>query len=411
MGINFNIVKKPKVEEDDGEELEEVEEVEDDNDTKSNNGYDPKKKMIKFMGIIVVVMIVILVILFVISSLGGGKSNTYSYSEIETILEKAGKDYFKDNSSLLPEDEGDVVEVDSTTLVEAGKMKSLSEYPTKDGSVCTGSVKVEYDGDDYLYSPVLSCGEKYSTVALTTKVLDNTEVVSTGDGLYSRNGEYIFRGENVDNYVELDKGLWRIVKITSNDEIVLVSQDGAGYTNAWDDRYNEQRGYDAGINNYNVSRIKDYLDTIYKNPDEDNKELILSKKDKTRIVAFDVCIGKRSINSEDKSNTEECKQTLKDQKFGLLTLSDFLYASVDPNCKSSETKSCGNYNYLITNSNWWLVTASSENTYSAFKVKSSGSVISDTASSYALTRPVIHLNSSVLYKSGKGTLEKPYKVR
>lgn len=408
MGINFNIVKKPK-EEDDGEELEEELEEEKDQNTKSKS-YDPMKKMFRFMGIIVGVMIILLIILFFVS-MSGKKNNTYSYSEIESILEKAGKSYFKDNASYLPEDEGDAVEVDSTTLAAEGKMKDLSEYPTKSGVVCTGSVKVMLEDDEYLYTPVLNCGDKYSTVSLNSKVVDSNEIVTTGDGLYSRNGEYIFRGENVNNYVMLDNSLWRIVKITANDELVLISQEGVGYTTPWDDRYNEQKNYDAGINNYSVSRIKDYLDEVYNNPNKNNKELIISKKDKTRMVSFNVCVGKRTPTSVSKNNEEECKQTLKNQKFGLLTLSDYLYASVDPNCKSSETKSCANYNYLVIHSNWWLATANSENTYQVYKVRSGGSVSSDTASSYALARPVIHLNSNVLYNGGKGTELKPYKVR
>ena len=408
MGINFNIVKKPKTEEDDGEELEE--ELEEEKDEKSS-GYDPKKKMIKFMAIIVVVMVVILLILFVISSLGTKKSDTYSYSEIENILEKAGKEYFKEHSEYLPKDEGDIVEVDASDLAADGQMNDLSEYPTKDGTTCTGSVKVELDGTDYLYSPILNCGSKYSTVSLNTKVLNSNEIVTTGDGLYSRGGEYIFRGENVNNYVKLDKSLWRIVKITSNDEIVLISEEGIGYTDPWDNRYNEEMSYDAGINNYSVSRIKDLLTNTYTNPQEKENNVILSKKDKTRMVSFDLCIGKRTRNSEDKTNTEECRQTLNNQKLGLLTVSDYLYASVDPNCKSIETKSCKNYNYLVTDSDWWLVTANNENTYYVYKVESNGNVVVEYASDYSLVRPVIHLNGDVMYKSGKGTLEKPYKVR
>ena len=408
MGINFNIVKKPKTEEDDGEELEEV--VEEDVKEEKPSGYDPKKKMIKFMGIIVVVMVLLLIILFFVS-LNKNRNATYSYTELENILEKAGKSYFKDNPSYLPEDEGDIIEVESTTLVEAGKMKDLSEYPTKDGVACTGSVKVEFDGEDYIYSPVLDCGEKYATVLLSNKILDNNEIVTTGDGLYSTGNEYVFRGENVNNYVMLDERLWRIVKITANDEVVLISQDGVGYTISWDDRYNEQKGSSVGISNYRVSRIKDYLNDIYSNTDEGDKRYVISKKDKTKLASFNVCIGKRPITSEDKKNTAECKETIKDQKVGLLTVSDYLYASVDPNCKSSETKSCSNYNYLVSNYDWWLATAGNENTYSIYKVRSGGLVTVDSAVTHAYARPVIHLNSSVFYKSGKGTEEKPYKVR
>lgn len=407
MGINFNIVKKPKAQEDDGEELEEEVEVEE----KKSSGYDPKKRMLRFMAIIICVVFVLLIILFVASSLSGGKSKTYSYSEIENILEKAGKAYFKDHPDYLPEYEDDVVEVDSATLVEAGKMEELSAYPTKDNVVCTGSVKVEYDGDNYLYNPILNCGSKYSTIALYNKILDNTEIVTTGDGLYAKGGEYVFRGENVDNYIELDEALWRLVKITANNEFVLIMEDKVGRTVSWDDRYNEQKGYGIGINNYNVSRIKDYLEAIYTDPNSNANELFLSKKDKSKLVAYNVCIGKRSTTSEDKNNVEECKEVLRSQKVGLLTLSDYMYASVDPNCKSSETKSCGNYNYLVTRYNWWLATANTANTYSAYKVRNGGSISADAASGFAIARPVIHLNGDVLYKSGKGTEAKPYKLR
>lgn len=415
MGINFNIVKKPK--DKDEEELEEKEEEleeledDDDDDSKSKSYYDPKKKMIKFMGIIVIAMIVILIILFIVSLGNKNKGNTYSYSEIESILENAAKDYFKDHPDSLPQEEDYVVEIDSANLVADGKMNDLSEYPTKDGVVCTGSVNVQMEDDEYLYSPILNCGDKYSSVLLHNKVVDDSNTVTSGDGLYSRGGEYVFRGENVNNYVELGKSLWRIVKITADDEIVLINQDGAGYTTVWDNRYNEEKQYDAGINNYGVSRIKDYLDQVYKNPDKNLSQDILSKKDKIKLVSYNLCVGKKSPKSEDNKNTDECKQTIKDQKMGLLTLSDYLYASVDPNCKSADTKSCKNYNYLVIKSDWWLMTASSDNTYDVFEVKTNGMVTKDYASNYALARPVVHLNSNVLYKSGKGTLTKPYKVR
>lgn len=408
MGINFNIVKKPKKDEED-EVIEENEELEEDT-VESSKSYDPKKKMIKFMGIIVLVMIVILIILF-IASLGNKKAQTYSYSEIESILEKAAKNYFKDHPDSLPQEEDYVVEIDSSNLVADGKMKDLSEYPTKDGTTCIGSVKVQLEDDEYLYNPILTCGDKYSSVLLSTKVLDKNKIVISGDGLYSRSGEYVFRGENVNNYVKIGKVLWRIVKITNDDEIVLISQDGLGYSTSWDDRYNEERQYDAGINNYSVSRIKDNLDKIYKSTKDDLNEEVLSKSDKAKFVPYNLCIGKKSSNSEDMNNAEECRQKLNDQKFGLLTLSDYLYASVDPNCKSSETKSCKNYNYLAIKDDWWLMTASSDNSYDAYLVKTSGVVKKEEAFNYAMARPVVHLNSNVLYKSGNGTLEKPYKVR
>ena len=238
MGINFNIVKKSKTDEENELEKDEKEELDDDDDDKSSS-YDPRRKMFRFMGIIVGVMILLLLILF-IASLGGSKSKSYSYSEIEDILEKAGKEYFKAHKDYLPTDDGSVVEVDSSNLVAEGYMKDLNTY-TKDNVKCTGSVSVENENDDYLYTPNLDCGSTYSTVSLVSKILADNDTVTSGYGLYSNNGSYVFRGENINNYVKLGNSLWRIVKITSNDNVVLVSETGAGFPHSWDDRYNEEK--------------------------------------------------------------------------------------------------------------------------------------------------------------------------
>ena len=198
---------------------------------------------------------------------------------------------------------------------------------------------------------------------------------------------------------------------TANNNIVLISNEGVTYTQPWDNRYNEERLYEAGINTYSASRIREYLDKVYNNPSANDGEDILSKSDKAKLVSFSVCTGKRTTDNESKDNSVECSEVLQNQKLGLLTLSDYLYASVDPNCKSASTKSCKNYNCLTMKEDWWLATANKEDTSTVFSVSRSGNVTAETAGNYAIVRPVIYLNSNVLFKSGNGTLEKPYKVR
>ena len=318
--------------------------------------------------------------------------------------------YFADHPEHLPQDEGNIVEIDSTNLVAAEKMKDLSEY-TSEEVLCSGKVQVEKSGNEYLYTPYLNCGEAYETIELYKKIVNEDNVVTAGYGLYPSNGSYIYRGENVNNYVKLGKSMWRIVKVTSNNNVVLVSDDGTPYSQPWDDRYNENRFFEAGMNQYSASRIKEYLERIYDNPVKEDGEDILSNSDKAKLVSYNICTAKRSKNSETKDNTEECAEMLQNQKLGLLTLSDYLYASIDPNCKSAETKSCKNYNYLTKDYDWWLVTADKDDNSMVFKVDQNGIAVSDTASTYSIVRPVIYLNSSVMYKSGKGTLEKPFKVK
>jgi len=416
MGINFNIVKKPtkkdvdeEIEDDDiveGEEI--VEEDEDDNNKKPI--YDPKKKMIKFMGIAVIVVIILIIILSVASSFSGSGNSKkeYKYSEIEKILVNAAKSYFKDHTEYLPKEDGDIVEVDHTNLVAEGKMKELSYY-TKES--CTATVKVEKDGNDNNYIPNLNCGDSYSSVPLYEKIMKDNDTVTSGYGLYSNKGSYVFRGEELDNYVSIGDILWRIVKITSNDNVVLISEEGIGYSKPWDDRYNQETTYETGNTIYASSRIKEYLDRVYKATSKDD-DYYITKKIKNNIVSYNVCIGKRTIESESKDNSLECVETLKNQKLGLLTLSEYMYASTDANCKKPSDRACKNYNYLaITKDEWWTATASKDKASQVFMINRSGIVKEENASNYAAVRPVIYLDSNVMYKSGKGTYKNPYKIR
>ena len=369
---------------------------------------DFKLRMFKFMIAIVIIVILLLFILYIFSSRSPKKE--YSYSEVEAIMKKAAISYFAENPENLPLEEGNIVEIDASNLIALQKMKDFSEYRA-DGNTCTGSVQVEKTGVDYLYTPYLNCGDSYVTIELHKKVLSDNSVVTSGYGLYSINGGYAFRGETVNNYVQLGDYLWRIVKITANNNVVLVSADGLPYIKPWDNRYNEQKSYESGINQYGASRIKEYVEELYINPSEKDWEKVFSEKDKGNFVSYNLCIGKRAFNSESKDNSEECSQVLKDQKVGLLTLSDYLYASIDPNCKSPTTKSCKNYNYLVIKNDWWLVTASKSDSSSVFLVSRGGTIKEETANNYAVVRPVVYLNSNVLYKKGKGTLKNPYTIR
>ncbi len=334
----------------------------------------------------------------------------YTYSDLEDVMVSSAKSYFKDNKDQLPQTVGDGVELPVANLINAEYMKPFADY-AGDETNCDGSVRVEKTTSGYLYTPQLNCGNDYTTVALADLVTSADNMVSTGYGLYSLNGNYVFRGEEVNNYLELDENLWRIVKIDRNNNIYLISEEEVGMSIDWDDRYNEAASYAAGINNYGSSRIREFLNKVYTDTEKDDGELVLSSKDKKRIIPYNLCIGKRSVNEEGNNNSIECKEILKEQKLGLLTLSDYMAASIDPNCKTSDSHSCSNYNYLVKNYEWWLATANKDSTFEAYQVKTNGSVKSENTSTYANARAVIVLNKNMIYKSGKGTLKNPYKVK
>ena len=97
---------------------------------------------------------------------------------------------------------------------------------------------------------------------------------------------------------------------------------------------------------------------------------------------------------------------------GLLTVSDYINASTDANCKSTLSKSCQNYNYLkISNDIWWLATADSANTSDVYYVTDEGYILSSSASISLTIRPTIMLNNNVMIKGGKGTNSNPFVLK
>lgn len=394
MSINFDIDKNEDdlITDDDSEEEQ----------SQSKKDNDLKKTLFKFAILIGGGLLIILLILF-ISSLFGSNNKNYTYEEIEQILKDAAVEYFKDYPDNLPQKENQIARIEEATLVMTNKMKNLSEYTGK-GKNCTGVVEVQKKGKEYIYTPYLNCGEDYSSTDLSSELIKST--VSSGYGLYKINNEYVYRGEKVNNYVQLDNSLWRIVKITSENSIVLINEKGYSTNAPWDDRYNENAKFNAGINNYSTSRLREKIEEIYN--DSSTDKALLSTNDKSKLVSFSVCIGKRTTNETKNDGSIECAKKISNQNMGVLTAADYINASIDSNCTSIDSKSCQNYNYLNNNTKWWLITSKANTSYTAYIVDSNGTIKEQSTSNYAYIRPVVYLNSNVVASNGDGTKENPY---
>ena len=370
-----------------------------------------KKKIMKYTVIIIVAVCLLFLILFVASFFFSPKK---TYEQVEEIMKKAAQEYYSEHKNRLPGDNTKNAGIEARTLISGEYMEEFSEYLGDNTKCDSGRVTVERVNNKFVYTPYLYCGDDYETSELYKKVVDKDKIVVNGDGLYSLNNEYVFRGTNVNNYVLLDNFLWRIVKIDSNNEALLVRNDKEKTLSVvWDDRYNNIRTYNAGINDFNLSRIKDVLKKYYKSDKKYyyGKDKILSDSTKEKLVSFDLCIGKRAADYVANNNSAECAQTAKNQMIGLLTMSDYLNASTDPECISPLGKTCQNYNYLKTDFNWWLITADSSDTYGVFRVMSNGIIEKANAANMAYIRPTIKLSNRAMFKSGKGTEKDPYIIR
>lgn len=363
-----------------------------------------RKKLLKIVGIISIVLIVIFLIILVGTMLVG---TTYTFDQMELELKKAAIKYYQVQDALLPANEGEKSEVDAATLSsdEYKLMKPLSKM--RKNTQCSGTVVVQKINNEYIYTPYLDCGNSYKTKELFNAVKDENKTVTSGNGLYEMNGELVFRGDNVNNYVQLSKGLFRIIKITSENKILLIPEFEEYYYNTWDDRYNTELGYSAGINDYRLSRIKDTLLDIYNG--NISKFILLDETDKQKLTTYSLCVGKRGKKETNNTSEVECADKMDNQMIGLLTASDYMNASTDANCTTTTSKSCQNYNYLkVKDSNYWLITATNENTAIVYYINNEGYVAESNASSLSMIRPTIMLNNNVMIKGGKGTESDPF---
>ena len=365
---------------------------------------DMKKKLMRIMLIVVGVLVLLLVVILIISLFSNGNK---TYEEIEEDLKNAAMEYYEVQSGLLPREEGETVTVRASALIDAGYMKPLSEL--REGENCSGRVEVTKIGDNMVYTPYLDCGDNYTTKELYKAVLEQG-IVTSGNGLYDMNGEKVYRGDNVNNYVQLDNQMFRIVKVTSDNKILLILNEmDSTLSTYYDDRYNPDRMFNSGFNDYRISRIYEYLDRLYNNK---LSVTILSSNDKTKLTPFNLCIGKRASTDTTNNNSLECSDVLENQMIGLLTASDFMNASLDANCRATTNKSCQNYNYLrLRETEWWLVTSNSLNNYEAYVVKSAGYIDENQASGYKKVRPTVMLNNNVMIKSGDGSASNPFVLK
>lgn len=414
--INEDIKEEKKEEEiyqeDDDERLEE--------DIKKEESMAKERfrtKIIKMMGVIIVVIIIIVLIGFIISLTS--KKN-YSYQEVEDMMKKAAEGYFSSHDNKLPSKASQKVEIDHSVLEEEKYMKPLEKYFN---DRCTGKVVVQKkEGTTYSYTTYLDCGDSYKTTELYKKVLNKNKIVTEGYGLYQYNGGYVYRGSNVDNYVKFEDSdiVWRILKMNSSNEITLVQNETTINSFSWDERYNNALEDNIGINTYKNSLISTIVDKLYHNKLKDDSDsdylyyddepTIFTKNIRSKLLTFRSCIGKRSSSDTSRDGTPECSETI-DTKVSLLPVYDFLNASLDPNCKTTISPDCQNYNYLTYDSGYWLANGSTLDTASVYSVGNQGYVQDYYANSQQGLKLVIRVGSDVMIEKGKGTKENPYIIR
>ena len=360
------------------------------------------KKLIIGTGIFL--LIIIFLMMFVSCTSKGKK---YSYEEIEKILvQKTKQGYSKSNN--LP-DVNQKMEISINDLINKKLVNSISEYTQDETTSCNAKVTIYNNNGYYLYIPNIDCGEKYKSKTLyDTLIKDN--LTESGNGLYKVNDEYVFKGDNVNNYVNLGGSLYRVISINDDGTIRIIEDKKTGSNvTAWDDRYNTERKTNSGINNYYAnglsSRLRDKLISIYEGD-------AYSDEVKAYMVAKESCIGKRSINELDNSGIHECLVKSDPYPISVIALYEYFRASLDSNCTGIENESCTNYNYFNDSlNNFWTITADKDSSYKAYKLLA-GAIRLNDASNVTGLKIVTTLNHDVLINSeGNGSNTNPYVIK
>ncbi len=324
----------------------------------------------------------------------------YSYQELEQVMVNAAIQYQKKHPEIKEED--DFV-LSSATLVEEGFLNDFTKLRKND--ICAGEVEISWNQEYPIYTPFLQCNQ-YETTTLFDSIMAKEELKDENDnkdGIYLLSSQYGYRGEFVNNYLTFANFLWRIVKF-DEEEMMLVLSDTANnkITYVFDDRFNDSTNGYRGRNHYENSRIEASLQEIYQ------KDLANYH---SYLLQMTSCVGPRGELESDKTGSVDCSETVK-TPFALLSVYDFMNASLDADCTYTTNRNCSNYNFLSsTSTRYWLLNGTTQNTYEVYYADTNGKIGLDYANAKKDIRPVLSIPSRMIYQSGNGTKENPYQVQ
>ena len=215
-----------------------------------------------------------------------------------------------------------------------------------------------------IYNPKSENGEKIEL--LSSHITQNTSIVYDGDGLYKDGGNYLFKGEKVDNYITYSGLLWRIIKINNDGTLDIILNDHINDL-MWNDK----------ITTYTNSDIHKYLNDKF-----------LSILNKDILVKTTICTD---TIKDIKSIT--CEKMNKEDYVKLINITDFLNSKADKS-------------FINDKDSIWTSDASKEKVWYIGKEGIAENVPNET---YRI-KPVVTLKSALTLISGEGTKDKPYRV-
>ena len=382
-------------------------------------------------------------------------SNQISYKMLEGTTYYYGDSFKVDDNTgkLLPIINGQYTKVYSENIVDM--YNSGNTVFCANENMCNIMYKIDEVNGDILTV------KKITTIA--------NQRTNNGNGMFVNNGTgskiYYFRGDVKNNYISFGNILWRIVRFNDDYSIRIITNapvaTSAYNTSVGDNAYVGYMYGSAGSNSYNKthantnsSTIKKLLDNLYASTGKSFDKYVADSGfcgDRTLILPGYTKFNSRAygITSEDEEIIDtglgygnnftlysvfyKYQEKVK-PSFGC-NKNDFFTVSNDKGNKAltypigllsaDEARFAGaqhgtlNTDYYLYNDNqpWWLMDAagsyySEDNANNTKTLVASGNagLFASNVLDELNVRPVINLKNNVIYESGDGTYNNPYKI-
>lgn len=219
-----------------------------------------------------------------------------------------------------------------------------------------------------IFNPKTETGEK--TVLFSATIRQDNPVITEGDGLYIYNGDFIFKGESVNNYVSYQDKTWRIMKVYRSGLVKLVLDESL-----------TEIPYDNEDNDYDKSYIHSYI-----------KDEINLKLDSNKLEMMEIC-----LDAVDESNNITCENKFNDY-ISILSITDY----------GNSLNTSTNKSYINNTESIWLNNKNSDG--NAWNI-TNGMLMQDNLDLEYSVKPVITLKNNAHSEKGNGTKENPYIVK
>lgn len=392
-------------------------------------------------GFTLVELIAVIVILATVSMIVFPNINQIIYSSRQTLhdnqildINKATEKWATDNSDLLDKYHLNIIYMSLSDIQSTGYLEKENIKDPLNKEIMDGCVQIKYNtsGEKYEYNYQEKSCEDYATseddgnlgyiiyeydakekqlfesstskkntptgIDIYNYYASNNMIYADGDtrdGLYELDDKYVFRGNNVNNYVEFANKTWRILDINKKDYTMHLINT-TGISNQFDQ--------EGKIEFQNASSNVDIL-----KKQSLNNSKILSTDFNTDIIdgsdfsrrALASILGKSVTNLE----------------IGLISILDYVNASATLECVNNYlSNACKDNNYLYTmfannNGSTWTLNS---NGNQVWYIDIDGFLKTEDATNIKYLYPVIYVNSNTYITNidvAVGSISSPYKIK